>query len=158
MTTPPLPPRTLPSVADVARIVFGLAIVLVVFFVRATPPAGRTSILYVFATIFIVLLCVVVLGVPGYLFRGRRGDWRGFARFCGNGLLIVGGVSLAGLAVRSPARRPAPLVESLRAGSITIDAFLRAERAAAPRAFDVRFAGQRERELRSAGLVRRRSS
>jgi hypothetical protein len=152
MTPASSSPRTLPSVVDLARIVFGLAIFLFVSFTGTTPPPGYTSVPYGMLAVAAVILFAIVLGVPAYLLRGRRGDWRGFARFCGNGLLIFAGMALAGLVLRGrPPRAPA-LVDSLRTGTITIDGFLRAQRAAAPRAFDLKFVGQRTRDLRASGL------
>ena len=68
------------------------------------------------------------------------------------GLAIVTAVAVAGIVLRRPPPPASALVQALRAGRITIDAFLRAERAAAPRLFDARFLTQRERGLRSSGV------
>ena len=62
-------------------------------------------------------------------------------------LAIVVGVGLAGRQWRN---RPSSLIESLRTGQITIDRFVRAERAAAPGMFDRRLLTNNERALRAS--------
>lgn len=62
-------------------------------------------------------------------------------------LAIVVGVGLAGRQWRN---RPSSLIESLRSGQITIDRFVRAERAAAPGMFDRRLLTNNERALRQS--------
>ena len=62
-------------------------------------------------------------------------------------LAIVVAIGLAGQQWRD---RPPALVESLRAGQITIDRFVRAERAAAPGMFERRLLTNNERALRQS--------
>ena len=84
------------------------------------------------------------------VFRGVRGDWRGVTLWCGKIWLALA-VLFAVARIRDVGQeRPSPLIASLRARQITIDRFVRAERAAAPGMFDQRLLRSNERALRES--------
>lgn len=98
-------------------------------------------------TIFALSLGVVAL--PGLLLRGTRGDWKGVVLWLGKGQIVVAALFVAAY-FRDIEKSPSSLITALRAGRITIDRFVRAERAAAPGMFDQRLLRNNERGLRES--------
>jgi hypothetical protein len=93
---------------------------------------------------------VVLAASVALVFRGVRGDWRGVTIWCGRIWLALA-VLFVVARIRDVAQeRPSPLIASLRAGQITIDRFVRAERAAAPGMFDQQLLRSNERALRES--------
>jgi hypothetical protein len=100
--------------------------------------------------LLVIAVLAAVVALPAFLLRGRRGDWRGFTVWVGKGLLILTSLLLVGHVRRAMSDSPPTLVESLQAGRLTIDRFLRAERAAAPALFDQRLLTRHENALRAS--------
>jgi len=107
---------------------------------------------FVVALLTIFGLLAIVLAVPAYALRGRRGDWRGFTIWCGKGLLVATSLLIVGQFSRVRHEQPSGLVRSLQEGRLTIPAFLRAERATAPATFDRRLVDAQGRALRELAL------
>lgn len=141
------PSRTAPSSSDVARVIVGATA-----FVLAILPIAHGPVTWVSAIAFAIAIALLsaAIALPALLFRGIRGDWKGFTVWCGRGLVIVSCLLVLGHIRRAMQDRPPSLVESLRTGEVTIDRFLRAERAAAPAMFDLRMLRQQERGLRES--------
>ena len=91
-------------------------------------------------------VAAVVIAAPAFLFRGRRGDWKGFTVWCGKGLLVLTSVLILGH-VRRAMENPDRGLEPLKDGRVSIPAFLRGERAAAPMMFDHRLVKGLERGM-----------
>jgi hypothetical protein len=84
------------------------------------------------------------------LVRGVRGDWRGFTLWCAKGLLAFAALFVVAHVRGIEHGESSSLLTALRAGQITIDRFVRAERAAAPGLFDQRLLRNNERALRES--------
>jgi hypothetical protein len=100
--------------------------------------------------LLVIVGLAAVIALPAFLLRGRRGDWRGFTVWLGKGLLVLTSLVLVGQIRRAMNDSPPTLVESLKDGRLTIDRFLRAERAAAPGMFDQRFLMRHDSALRAS--------
>ena len=79
----------------------------------------------------------------------RRGDWKGVALWWERSGWRWRWCSSSRPSATSP-EPPSPLITALRTGQITIDRFVRAERAAAPGMFDQRLLRNNERALRES--------
>ena len=95
------------------------------------------------------LLAAGLLALPAYVFRGRKGDWRSFTIWYGKALLVLSGMSFAGYLRTVPPRAPS-LDDALTTRRITIDGYMRAQRAAAPLKFELDFVRVYERALRDS--------
>jgi hypothetical protein len=98
--------------------------------------------------LIVIVALAALVALPAFLLRGRRGDWQGFTIFVGKGLLVLTSLLFIGHVRRAMNDSPPTLLESLKAGRLTIDRFLRAERAAAPAMFDQRLLMKYESGLR----------
>ena len=94
------------------------------------------------------LFFVAIAALPGLLLRGLRGDWKGFTVWLGKGLLVLTGLTMVGHVRRAMHDEPSGLLGSLKSGRVTIDRFLRAERAGSPAVFDRTLLRRQERGLR----------
>jgi hypothetical protein len=92
----------------------------------------------------------VVVALLALLFRGTRGDWHGFTVWCAKGLLAFAALFVVGHIRGIEQSESSSLLTALRSGQITIDRFVRAERAAAPGLFDQRLLRNNERALRES--------
>jgi hypothetical protein len=97
--------------------------------------------------IFVLGLGAVALAA--LLLRGTRGDWKGVILWLGKGQLALAALFVA-VYFRDLQSSPSSLLTALRTGRITIDRFVRAERAAAPGMFDQRLLRNNERGLRES--------
>jgi hypothetical protein len=97
----------------------------------------------------IFMLSVGAIALPAMLLRGTRGDWKGVVLWIGKGQLAVAALFVA-VYFRDLQSSPSSLITALRTGRITIDRFVRAERAAAPGMFDRRLLRNNERGLRES--------
>ena len=145
--------RTTPGRADIRLVIagtIGVVAGLVVVLVRDPPPPHLTPgpLVYLAGLLSIVAVLVALLALPAYVFRGRRGDWRGFTVWIGKGLLVLTGLLAVGLARDFLRERPSARIESLKSGDMTISAFMRAERAANPARFDAQILDVHERILK----------
>ena len=102
------------------------------------------------ASLFTLAAGGVLAALPALLLRGVHGDWKGFMLWYGRGLIALALVLASGVVHRGLTEPPSSLLESLRNGQITIDRFVRAERAAAPGMFDQRLLATHERALRQS--------
>jgi hypothetical protein len=93
---------------------------------------------------------VVLAASVALVFRGFRGDWRGFTVWCGKIWLALAVLFVASRIRDLSGDRPSALIAALGDGQITIDRFVRAERAAAPGLFDQRLVRNNERALRES--------
>lgn len=82
---------------------------------------------------------------PGH--RSRHSRRSRLIRLFSAGLAVLAGIAIAGYVRDLSRQRPSRLVESLQARQITIDRFVRAERAAAPGMFDQRLLNNNRRAL-----------
>jgi hypothetical protein len=139
--------RSTPSSTEIGFAAVGAAALLAGSFTMPLIPArGLTD----RATVMLLTFAVgsLLAAVPALLFRGARGDWKGCVVWYGRGLIVLAILLPLGAARRGARERPSALLESLRSGQITIDRFVRAERAAAPGMFDQRILTNHERALR----------
>ena len=141
-------PRTRPSSADVAfAAIGGLALLASAFALPIPHPdaAARTVFRLLMFAVGVVLAATAAL-----VFRGFRGDWRGFTIWCGKIWLALAVLFVASRLRDLPGDRPSALIAALGERQITIDRFVRAERAAAPGLFDQRLLRNNERALRES--------
>src|SRR5215203_3691902 len=123
-------PRSRPSSADAVFAAIGwLAFLASAFTLPAPQPdiEGRVVFRLLMFAVGVVLAASIALG-----FRGIRGDWRGVILWCGKIWLALAVLFVVARVSDLSQERPSPLIASLRARQITIDRFVRAERAAAP--------------------------
>ena len=140
-------PRS-PSSADAAfAAIGGLALLASAFALPIPHPdlAARIAFRLLMFAVGMVLAAAVALA-----FRGFRGDWRGFTIWCGRIWLALAVLFVASRVRDFPGDRPSTLIAALDEGQITIDRFVRAERAAAPGLFDQRLLRKNERALRES--------
>ena len=143
--------RTAPRIADFRLLIVGAVGLLVA--IVAVPVPRRVApglLVYWVGVLFVFVVFAAMVVLPAFLLRGRRGDWQGFTVWVGKGLLILTSLVLVGHVRRAMNDSPPALVESLKAGRLTIDRFLRAERAAAPAMFDQRLLMRHESALRAS--------
>jgi hypothetical protein len=151
MSVNPAPPARRPrspSSADAAfAAIGGLALLASAFALPIPHPdlAARTAFRLLMFGVGLVLAAAVAL-----VFRGFRGDWRGFTIWCGRIWLALAALFVASRVRDFPGERPSTLIAALGEGQITIDRFVRAERAAAPGLFDERLLRNNERALRES--------
>ena len=141
-------PRTRPSSADAAFAAIGGLTLLASAFALPIPYPGMAA-----RAVFRLLMFAVgvVLGAAAALvFRGFRGDWRGFTLWCGKIWLALAVLFVASGVRDLAGDRPSALIAALGERQITIDRFVRAERAAAPGLFDQRLLRNNERALRES--------
>ena len=141
-------PRTRPSSADAAfAAIGGLALLASAFALPIPHPdvAARAVFRLLMFAVGAVLAAAVAL-----VFRGFRGDWRGFTIWCGKIWLALAVLFLASRIRDLAGDRPSALIAALGGRQITIDRFVRAERAAAPGLFDQRLLRNNERALRES--------
>jgi hypothetical protein len=141
----PRGPRTRPSSADaVFAAIGGLALLASAAILPAPHPdlAGHLVFRLLMFAAGVVLAASIAL-----VFRGVRKDWRRVTIWCGKIWLALAAL-LVFAGVRDVTReRPSSLIASLRGRQITIDRFVRAERAAARGMFDRRLLRSNERAL-----------
>jgi hypothetical protein len=125
----------------------GLLVCLMASFVVPIPD-GNVPFPILFRLV-IFILSVGVIALVAMLLRGTRGDWKGVVLWIGKGQLAVAALFIA-VYFRDLQSSPSSLVTALRSGRITIDRFVRAERAAAPGMFDRRLLRNNERGLRES--------
>ncbi len=143
--------RTFPRSADFRLLIVGTVGLLVALFADPVPRRVAPSpLVYSVGMLVVTVVLAAVVALPAFLLRGRRGDWRGFTVWLGKGLLILTSLVLVGHVRRAMSDSPPTLVESLKAGRLSIERFLRAERAAAPAMFDRRFLMGHESALRAS--------
>jgi len=140
--------RTAPSAAENGFAAVGLLALFGASF--AIPVPGEDVAVRAVASLFTLAAGSVLAMVPALLFRGVLGDWKGCVLWYGRGLIVLALVLASGLVHRGVSEPPSSLLESLRTGQITIDRFIRAERAAAPGMFDQRLLTTHERALRQS--------
>ena len=141
-------PRTRPSSADAAFAAIGCLALLAAAF-SSSGSTARMEARVVFGLLMFAVGVVLAASVA-LVFRGVRGDWRGFTIWCGRIWLALA-VLFVVARIRDVAQdRPSSLIAALRAGQITIDRFVRAERAAAPGLFDQQLLRNNERALRES--------
>jgi hypothetical protein len=141
-------PRIRPSSADAAfAAIGGLALLASAFALPIPHPdmAARAVFRLLMFVVGVVLAVAVAL-----VFRGFRGDWRGFTIWCGKLWLALAVLFIASRVRDLAGGRPAALIAALGERQITIDRFVRAERAAAPGLFDQRLLRNNERALRES--------
>ena len=146
-----------PSTRDVRLLVAGLVALLISVLAipfRPSSTPGVQAAVRVAGFVFLVAL----VALPALLFRGLRGDWRGFTVWLGKGLLVLTGLTLVGHVRRATNDEPSGLLGSLKNGRVTIDRFLRAERAVSPAVFDQALLRRHERGLRESVTDRKLSN
>lgn len=79
--------------------------------------------------------------------RSRHSRRFRLIRLFSAGLAVFAGIAIVGYVRDLPRQRPSGLLQSLQARQITIDRFVRAERAAAPGMFDARLLNNNRRAL-----------
>ena len=148
-----LSPMTAPSARDI-RLLAVRGVAFSIAFLTAVPPASHSADtapwIRVTAGAAAFVFVVAIAALPGLLFRGIRGDWRGFTVWLGKGLLVLAALLVVGQIRRALSEKPSGLLESLRAGRVTIDRFVRAERAGAPGVFDLALRRRHERGLQQS--------
>jgi len=125
----------------------GVLVCLIATFTFPIPYRGTSSPIISRLVVFALSLGAVTL--TALLLRGTRGDWKGVVVWLGKGQLALAAVLVA-VYFRDPPSSPSSLITALRTGRITIDRFVRAERAAAPAMFDQRLLRNNERALRES--------
>jgi hypothetical protein len=140
--------RSAPGAAENGFAAIGLLALLGASFAIPVPAEGVE--VRAIASLFTLAAGGVLAALPALLFRGVHGDWKGFMLFYGRGLIALALVLASGVVHRGLTEPPSSLLESLRNGQITIDRFVRAERAAAPGMFDQRLLATHERALRQS--------
>ena len=141
-------PRTRPSSADaVFAAIGGLAFLASALSLPA--PQSDVAVRVVFRLLMFAVGVVVAASVA-LVFRGARGDWRGFTIWCGKIWLALAVLFVVARIRDFTEERTSPLIASLLDRRITIDRFVRAERAAAPGMFDQRLLRTNERALRES--------
>ena len=141
-------PRSRPSSADaVFAAIGGLALLASAFAIPVPYPdmAARAVFSLLMFAVGVVLGTTIAL-----VFRGFRGDWRGFTLWCGKIWLALSVLFVASRIRDLGGDRPSALIAALGERQITIDRFVRAERAAAPGLFDQRLLRNNERALRES--------
>ena len=141
-------PRTRPSSADAAfAAIGGLALLASAFALPIPHPdaAARTVFRLLMFAVGVVLAATLAL-----VFRGVRGDWRGFTIWCGKIWLALAVLFVFARFRDVSQDQPSSLIAALGERQITIDRFVRAERAAAPGLFDQRLLRNNERALRES--------
>ena len=141
-------PRSRPSSADTAFAAIGSLALLASAFTLPIPQddmAVRAGFRLVMFAMGVVLAAGVAL-----VCRGFRGDWRGFTMWCGKIWLALAVLFVAARIRELTGDRPSALIAALGDRQITIDRFVRAERAAAPGMFDQRLLRNNERALRES--------
>jgi hypothetical protein len=142
------PRRTRPSAADAAFAAIGGVALLASAFALPIPDpdlAARAVFRLLMFAVGLVLSASVAL-----VFRGVRGDWRAFTIWCGKMWLVLAVLFLASGVRDLGGDRPPALIAALASRQITIDRFVRAERAAASGLFDLRLLRNNERALRES--------
>jgi hypothetical protein len=140
--------RTSPSAADAAfAAIGGIALLASAFALPIPYPdmAARAVFRLLMFAVAVVLSASVAL-----VFRGFRGDWRAFTIWCGKMWLALAVLFVASRIRDLDGERPSGLIAALAGGQITIDRFVRAERAAASGLFDRRLLRNNERALRES--------
>ena len=152
MSTDPPPvrrrPRSRPSSVEFAFLAIAVVACLAATLTLPVGDADPTFRLLFRLALFAISFLAV--GLLALLFRGTRGDWRGFTVWCAKGLLAFAALFVIGHIRGIEQSESSSLVTALRSGQITIDRFVRAERAAAPGLFDQRLLRNNERALRES--------
>jgi hypothetical protein len=139
--------RTRPSSADIGFMAIGVLVCFIATF--AIPIPDRDASFRVLSRLVVFALGLVVVALAALLLRGTRGDWKGVVVWLGKGQLALAALFVA-VYFRDLRTSPSSLITALRTGRITIDRFVRAERAAAPGMFDQRLLRNNERSLRES--------
>ena len=141
-------PRTRPSSADAAFAAIGCFALLAAAFSLPVPRPDMGA-RVVFGLLMFAIGVVLAAGVA-LVFRGIRGDWRGFTIWCGKIWLALAVLFVVARIREVSQDQPSSLIAALGDRQITIDRFVRAERAAAPGLFDQRLLRNNERALRES--------
>lgn len=141
-------PRTRPSPADAVFAAIG-GLALLASALGFPAPQSEVTARVVFRVLMFAVGVVVAASVA-LVFRGARGDWRGFIVWCGRIWLALAVLFVLARIRDFTEERTSPLIASLLDRRITIDRFVRAERAAAPGMFDQRLVRTNERALRES--------
>jgi len=145
-----------PSARDVRLLVAGLIALLLSVLAMPLRPSSMPGVQAAARVAGFVFL-IALVAVPGLLFKGLRGDWKGFTVWLGKGLLVLTGLTLVGHVRRATNDEPSGLLGSLKNGRVTIDRFLLAERAVSPAVFDQALLRRHERGLRESVTDRKLS-
>lgn len=139
--------RSRPSSSDVGFAVVGLVALLALVF--TIPLEAPTLPARVTAVVLLTAAGAIVAALPGLLVHGFLGNWPRFMIWWGRALIFLTLLIAVGdvISRREP---PASLLTALANGQVTIDRFVRAERAAAPGMFDRRLLRGNERALRQS--------
>src|SRR5688500_13748946 len=129
-------PRTRPSSADAAFAAIGCLALLAAAFVLPVPRPD-IGVRIVFGLLMFAIGVVLAASVA-LAFRGTRGDWKGFTIWCGKIWLALALLFVFARIGEVSQDQPSSLIAALAGRQITIDRFVRAERAAAPGLFDQR--------------------
>jgi hypothetical protein len=141
-------PRTRPSSVEFAFV--AIAVVACLLATLTLPVADADPIFRLLFRLALFTLSVAATAFFALLCRGTRGDWRGFTAWCAKGLLAFAALFVVAHIRGIERSESSSLLTALRSGQITIDRFVRAERAAAPGLFDQRLLRNNERALRES--------
>ena len=141
-------PRTRPSSADAAFAAIGCLALLAAAFSLPVPRPDMGA-RVVFGLLMFAIGVVLAAGVA-LVFKGIRGYWRGFTIWCGKIWLALAVLFVFARIREVSQDQPSSLIAALDDRQITIDRFVRAERAAAPGLFDQRLLRNNERALRES--------
>lgn len=140
-------PHTTPEGRDIRLLVMG-----VFLFAGAMLNAGLPQIKgpsHAIGLVVVLVIFLALLALPAHTLRGRKGDWRRFTIWYGKTLLALAGMSIAGQLQRME-QGQSSLDVALQTGRITIDGYMRAQRAAAPVKFESDFIRNYEQALKAA--------
>jgi hypothetical protein len=114
--SPVRPARTKPRGADIRLLIVGAVGLFAAYAIDPEPRRVLPPLIYWVAVPIMIVALAGILAVPAFLLRGIRGDWSGFTRWIGKGLLVLTGLLLAGNVRRAMSEPPRDLLPCRRHG------------------------------------------